>query len=348
MVANTDDAGPGSLRQTIADANTSEHPIFFEPALSGATITLTSGRLRIDKSLTIHTSALPDGLTIDADGNSQVIQINHGHTVALHSLTLIGGIYNSGTLTLNRSTLSGNSAFLGGGIYNYFGGTVTLNQSTLSGNSASSSGGGISNGGALMLTNSIVAGNTAFSGGNIAGHFEEFGSNLTSGDPLLAPLGDYGGPTQTMPPLPGSLAINAAGSINPGSTDQRGFPRLVSSGLDIGAVEFQASADLARFWNIDMDGDGKPFGLEFAIGSDPLLADTGAAGSLTRPMFATPGEASLSFGVNPAAEDFVTWVLQRSPDLSPGSFEEIYHFASPLRYFAGKSVLRSAIFDPKL
>ena len=39
-------------------------------------------------------------------------------------------------------------------------------------------------------------------------------NNLTSGDPLLAPLGDYGGPTQTMALRPGSPARNAAGPGN--------------------------------------------------------------------------------------------------------------------------------------
>ena len=45
-----------------------------------------------------------------------------------------GGIYNSGTLTLNGSTLSGNSAQEGGGIGNR--GTLTLVNSTLSANDA--------------------------------------------------------------------------------------------------------------------------------------------------------------------------------------------------------------------
>jgi hypothetical protein len=61
--------------------------------------------------------------------------------------------------------------------------------------------------------------------------------------PNLAPLGNYGGPTQTMPPLPGSPAIN--GCTNGYDTsliyDQRGvgFPRLVGPYADIGAVELQ-------------------------------------------------------------------------------------------------------------
>ena len=51
--------------------------------------------------------------------------------------------------------------------------------------------------------------------------------------PDLAPLGNYGGPTQTMPPLPGSPAIGA-GSVaaNTFSTDQRGYARTQNGLID--------------------------------------------------------------------------------------------------------------------
>src|SRR5262249_36924106 len=58
-------------------------------------------------------------------------------------------------------------------------------------------------------------------------------------DPQLEPLGDYGGPTQTMRPLPGSLAINTGDNTDAPDTDQRGFPRIVLDFIDIGAVELQ-------------------------------------------------------------------------------------------------------------
>ncbi|MEI9959962.1 MAG: choice-of-anchor Q domain-containing protein [Limisphaerales bacterium] len=62
------------------------------------------------------------------------------------------------------------------------------------------------------------------------------GSSILTGNPLLAPLGNYGGPTQTMPPLPGSPAIDAGGSgiLN---TDQRGYARPFGANPDIGAIE---------------------------------------------------------------------------------------------------------------
>ena len=120
------------------------------------------------------------------------------------------------------------------------------------------------------MLGSIVAGNTG-SGpdiyGNVAGNsaYDLVGngngmSGISNGDlnhnqvgassnpinPLLAPLGNYGGPTQTMALLPGSPAIDAGSNApavdangNPLTTDQRGLPRTVNGTVDIGAVESQ-------------------------------------------------------------------------------------------------------------
>jgi hypothetical protein len=64
-----------------------------------------------------------------------------------------GGIYNRGTLEVKNSTISGNSAFDGGGIFNYISGYLEVTNSTISGNP----GGGISNSGTLIVTNSTIS-----------------------------------------------------------------------------------------------------------------------------------------------------------------------------------------------
>jgi hypothetical protein len=71
-----------------------------------------------------------------------------------------GAVYNSasGTLTVTNSTLTDNSAFLGGGVRND--GTLTLTNSTLAGNSADFDGGGVWNGKTLTLHRTLIAGNT--------------------------------------------------------------------------------------------------------------------------------------------------------------------------------------------
>jgi len=174
-----------------------------------------------------------------------------------------GGISNGGTLTLNQCTLSGNTAGSGGGGGIWSDDTLTLNQCTLSGNS-SYDGGGIYNDyeATLALTNTIIGGDSVSSGPNIYNFatltyggsnlvqsvYNDGGVTITGPAPLtnapdLAPLGNYGGPTQTMPPLPGSPAIGA-GSVaaNTFSTDQRGYPRTQNGLIDLGAVELQSPA----------------------------------------------------------------------------------------------------------
>ncbi len=160
------------------------------------------------------------------------------------------GIFNGGTLTVMDSTFSGNSVSnsYGGGIFNQS--TLTVMNSTFSGNSSGNGGsaGGIYNVGTLSLTNSIVAGNTAPSYADIEGSYTDGGGNVagTGGSGTsqiiinLAPLGKYGGPTQTMPPQSGSPALSA-GAYQSGelTTDQRGYPRpnTVSGPIDSGAVQ---------------------------------------------------------------------------------------------------------------
>ena len=61
--------------------------------------------------------------------------------------------------------------------------------------------------------------------------------------PGLTTLGYYGGPTQTLALLPTSPAIGHGNAAAPGlpATDQRGFPRLTTGRLDIGAFQTQAN-----------------------------------------------------------------------------------------------------------
>jgi hypothetical protein len=76
-----------------------------------------------------------------------------------------GGIYNAGSLNVNSgTTLSGNSAYSGGGIYNAYKATATVTGCTLSGAFATY-GGGIYNAGTLSLTGSTLTGDTATSQG---------------------------------------------------------------------------------------------------------------------------------------------------------------------------------------
>ena len=185
-------------------------------------------------------------------------------TVSGNSAATGGGLYtdNHGSTALTNSTVSGNSATgNGGGVFTTSDGTTTMADATISRNSADNGGGVFNGGGTLALGNTIVAANTATtSGPDALGTFASQGNNLigetdasfgwigsdltgTSNVPLnalLSPLGNYGGPTQTMALLPGSPAIDAGNNalIPPGiTTDQRGLARIVDFTVDIGAFE---------------------------------------------------------------------------------------------------------------
>lgn len=80
-----------------------------------------------------------------------------------------GGVYINqagAALTLNHSTVSGNSALRGGGIYCNVG-SLTLNHSTVSGNSATAAGGGLWTKCPSTLTHSSLVANTAGSASGI-------------------------------------------------------------------------------------------------------------------------------------------------------------------------------------
>jgi len=67
--------------------------------------------------------------------------------------------------------------------------------------------------------------------------------NLTAIDPMLGPLTNNGGPTQTQALLAGSPAIDTGSNPLSLTTDQRGagFPRVVGAAADMGAYEFAPS-----------------------------------------------------------------------------------------------------------
>ncbi len=151
-------------------------------------------------------------------------------TLATNSAVVNGGaIYNLVAMTLSAVTVSGNSALYGGGV---------ITQSLVDSAPSSADTGPQTS---LTLVDAIVAGNTLSSS---SGKDPDVESNVTAGstdnligngtglsgitngingnkigyvtapiNPLLAPLGTYGGTLQTMPPQAGSPALASGGSI---------------------------------------------------------------------------------------------------------------------------------------
>ena len=150
-------AGLLSLPEAIAFANADSSgnaKISFDPKVFSApqTITLTGTQLELSNTTEPETITGPAaGVTISGGGLSRVFQVDAGVTASISGLTIIGGsppakaggLYDLGSATLTDCTVSGNSGFNGGGLFNAGGVTATLTDCTVSGNSASNSGGGV-------------------------------------------------------------------------------------------------------------------------------------------------------------------------------------------------------------
>jgi uncharacterized repeat protein (TIGR02543 family) len=145
-------------------------------------------------------------------------------------------IVTSSTFYNNSGNSNNSTSLLAGGFANSDA-EVAIGNSTFYNNNTNGNqplnAGGIYTDSQMDLADNIVSGNNAPTGAvpDIAsGTFTDDGGNLIGSTSLyLAPLGNYGGPTQTMIPLPGSSAICAgtatpAGPLTLPPTDQRGFP----------------------------------------------------------------------------------------------------------------------------
>jgi hypothetical protein len=171
VVGNTNDNGPGSLRQALADANDGD--TIDATGVSGV-ITLTTGELLVDKSVTINGSG-SDSLAVDGNAASAVFHITAIGSTTISGLTIRNGqggqtgfggaVINSGaTLTIHDSTISGNTAGFGAGIYNS--GMLTTVNTTITDNigpiiAGGSRGAGIYNTGTVTIVNSTVSNNIA-------------------------------------------------------------------------------------------------------------------------------------------------------------------------------------------
>jgi hypothetical protein len=149
-VTSTNDSGPGSLRQALANANNGDRINF---AVTG-TITLTSGALVVARNVMISGPGA-NQLSIDGNQATFVFSVDTPATNAtISGLTIrngVDGIGSSGTLTVSNCVLSGNSVV---GISSS-GGALTVSNCIVSGNSY-----GIANhGNNLTVVNSNVSDN---------------------------------------------------------------------------------------------------------------------------------------------------------------------------------------------
>jgi hypothetical protein len=189
-------------------------------------------------------------------------------------------------LLIDNSTISGNSAVNGGGIFSYANNytddfhdsLLELRSSTVTNNAANQGGGIYAYYGSISeFHNSIISGNTAATSPDILQYYsgseststyyslvgDGTGSMLVDGtngslvgdamnpiDALLGLLANNGGNTLTHLPMSGSPAIDAGDPLVMGGVDQTGGPRVNDGRIDMGSVE---TGDVI---GPDFNGDG--------------------------------------------------------------------------------------------
>jgi len=183
-VTTKDDAGEGSLRQAIMNANALEGPdtITFDSTI-GPFATPQTIELSRELPYLVDEVAIdgyvegrlwkPCGVTVSGGGNFRVFTVASGAKLSISSLTVAngkgsdgGGILNRGELVVRSMTFMDNDALYdGGGLLN-LGGTVTVINSTFVNNKAGNMGGGLADHlGKATVTNCTFSGNAAEKGG---------------------------------------------------------------------------------------------------------------------------------------------------------------------------------------
>lgn len=313
----------------------------------------TSGMLTVNRSTVRNNIAQSEAgggiANRDISGVAGTLNVNNS-TIFGNSAGDGAGIANIGTtvggstLNLVNTTVSGNNGIAGGGVANFgSAGTAVLNisNSTVSFNVATNRGGGIRNEAAISgtalaaLTSTIVSDNSAPTGPDIATQspatiggsnnlvettagytFSSGSANIFGVDPILAPLGNNGGPTETHEIGFGSQALNNGSNTRSLMFDQRGigFPRTSGAGTDIGAFERQSEPTTTTVTSSQNPSTvGQPVMFTVTVSPVPtggtvqfVIDSNPAGGPITvnasgQAMFTT---SSLSVGNHPVVADY--------------------------------------------
>ena len=223
--------GPGgqiSLREAICAANSNPGPDTITFSVNG-TFALTgavnddngnSGDFDIKQSLTIN-------------GNGAASTILNGGGAAFVSVS-------GGAVTLTNVTISNNTADndnngsgAGGGFSQGSTTTVTMRNTLVAGNFNSTAATRDDISGAAVAASSfnLIGDGTGMSGISNGVNNYQVGSGASPINPLLGPLVNNGGPTETHALLTGSPAIDTGGNAVAPPTDQRGIvllPRMAT------------------------------------------------------------------------------------------------------------------------
>ncbi len=239
-VTDLGDAGAGTLREAVAQANDTAGQDFiaFDPALDGQTIALTTGQISITDSLVMDATSL-NLLRIDASGSDMTPDTNDGLGSRIFVIQTASESSNSVDIEVSLSGIT----FVGGDVDGMGGAILSLGQLTISdsqfmGNHAANHGGAVAlifsgqSTGSAAISNSTFAENTAgvdgggvflASSGNFAAEFSVVASTFRQNT-----AGADGG----------GFASTSSGSL---TIEQSRFDRNVATGTGGGILIDQAS-----------------------------------------------------------------------------------------------------------
>jgi predicted outer membrane repeat protein len=326
-VTNTNDSGPGSLRQALAVAHDGDSITF---AVSG-TIMLTSGGLGVFKNVTISG---PGAEQLSIDGNQSPTQPvfsvsaiatisgltirnsaygidNFGGTLTVRSCVISDNAF-SGisittqefgvvTATILSTTVSGNSQGGVSSVPNIFSGgaTVTITDCTIRSNFSAPGGGGIFGTHTfLSVANSTISGNsTPRNGGGISvsGGLVIENSTISGNSAGTSGGGIYGGATVKNSTISGNLGTSGGGIYNNSSLVVRNTilnagasgENIFNDGGTITSLGYNLSSD---------DAGGYLTGPGDQINTDPLLGPLQNNGGPTLTHALLPGSPAIDAG----------------------------------------------------
>lgn len=308
------------LRGAIAAANAAggvdtidfDAGVFATPQtiiLSGTELLITStGTLTITGTGAVN-------LTVSGNSMSRVFS-NAGTNTTISGLTVSGGtgaganttgfgggVFNSGTLTLDAVEVTGNTTSAsgnGGGVYNLGGATLTVNNSTIYNNTGSTGGGGILNfsGATAFVNNSTISGNSVPLASNGGGGIANVGT-LTADSITVASNMSPASPGGGVRNFATFTSQNSIYGDNTASSDAD-FSGTITSN-DFNLIEDTTGTTISLFDPQPINNRGSSKGknrlaANDITGVDPMLGALADYGGPTRTHLLLYGSPAVDFG----------------------------------------------------
>jgi len=343
-VSNLSDSAPGSLRQAVLDANATADAdiVAFQAGLTG-TLTLTSGEIPITESVDVRGPGA-SVLAIHGNDSSRIFRVQNADVI-LSGLTLTHGSGRfggavavfEGNLTLRNAVVSDSSALFSGGNLYVESGSLTVQETTISGGAADDGGGIAAEQGLLAIDRSTLTANQADRGGAIyaAGAITQIASSAISGNSAASSGGGVFGELLSTfevryTTVSGNTAGLAGGSFHLQSQSTLILDHaIVANGTPQDLV--QAGSKISSVWSLIEAPAGAINGLiaDNILGADPGLAPLADNGGPTQTHALLPGSPALNAG-DPAAIASAPATDQRGPGflriiggrVDLGSYEE--------------------------